>query len=88
MFANHNSRLKNPYKSSKWIRFKRDFIKRNGSRCKRCGKTKAQLSVHHKIQTPNIQLWEYRDEDLVVACQPCHAYMHSKAGIKEGWFTP
>lgn len=87
-FACRNSRLKNPYKSSKWLSFKRVLISRRGASCERCGLDNCQLSVHHRTQILGVALWEYKEKDLVVVCQPCHAFTHSKIGISEGWFTP
>ncbi|MGG7079669.1 HNH endonuclease [Clostridium sardiniense] len=64
----HNTYLK----SEHWERTRDRALKRAGYRCEECGSNK-NLNVHHKTYD---NIWNERDEDLEVLCQPCHYRRH------------
>jgi hypothetical protein len=82
--------IKNPYKSYRWIKLKKEIIKEAGEKCSRCGvsSSETQLLVHHKFYIFGNYIYDYPRECFVSACRPCHAFMHSNKGKKEGWFKP
>ena len=60
----------------KW-KIKAQFIrKRDGHKCRHCGKKTPRLQVHHTIYIKGLMPWEYENETLISLCSTCHKKEH------------
>lgn len=61
-------------KDPKWKERRLQIIKRDYSKCRKCGSTK-NLQVHHLYYTNN-DPWDYPGSALVTLCKFCHKAEH------------
>ena len=62
-------------KKDQWSRRRKEILRRDGYRCRRCGST-GRLNVHHKWYIYGRQPWDYPDRCLVTLCETCHRRVH------------
>jgi len=56
-----------------WTVLKRQIHRRDGYRCRMCGRDDVQLHVHHRTYATYA---EERLEDLITLCRSCHEHFH------------
>jgi 5-methylcytosine-specific restriction endonuclease McrA len=59
--------------TQEWKVLKRQIHRRDGYRCRLCGRDGAQLHVHHRTYATYA---EERLEDLITLCRSCHEHFH------------
>lgn len=59
----------------RWSQRRREIMRRDGFRCRRCG-AKGRLNVHHRHYVYGRQPWQYPDSNLVTLCERCHRRVH------------
>ncbi|MCP4345705.1 MAG: AAA family ATPase [Desulfobacterales bacterium] len=71
----YSEKLKDP----RWQKKRLEIFQRDNWTCQEpdCGDTATTLVVHHKQYIPDVEPWEYEDEDLVTLCVNCHEDKHS-----------
>lgn len=60
-------------KTREWAILKRQVHRRDGYRCRLCGRDDVQLHVHHRTYAT---YGEERLEDLITLCSSCHEHFH------------
>lgn len=87
----HRHRIKNPYKSIRWRKFKNSLIAERGRACELCGRTPEKsydFHVHHKSYVFGRDICDYPESNFICVCVKCHGFVHSNVGIAQGYFTP
>lgn len=56
----------------RWQQKRLYIFDRDKFTCRYCRDTKSTLHVHHLKYKPNINAWEYGDDDLLTLCVDCH----------------
>jgi 5-methylcytosine-specific restriction endonuclease McrA len=59
--------------TKEWAILKRQVHRRDGYRCRLCGRDDVQLHVHHRTYATSA---EERLEDLITLCRSCHEHFH------------
>ena len=59
--------------TKEWAILKRQVHRRDGYRCRLCGRDDIQLNVHHRTYETYA---EERLEDLITLCRTCHEHFH------------
>jgi 5-methylcytosine-specific restriction endonuclease McrA len=59
--------------TKEWAILKKQVHRRDGYRCRLCGRDDIQLNVHHRTYETYA---EERLEDLITLCRPCHEHFH------------
>jgi hypothetical protein len=59
--------------TKEWAILKRQIHRRDGYRCRLCGRDDVQLHVHHRTYETYA---EERLEDLITLCRTCHEHFH------------
>ena len=59
--------------TKEWAILKRQVHRRDGYRCRLCGRDDVQLNVHHRSYETYA---EERLEDLITLCRTCHEHFH------------
>jgi hypothetical protein len=59
--------------TQEWAVLKRQIHRRDGYRCRLCGRDDVQLHVHHRTYATYA---EERLEDLITLCRTCHEHFH------------
>lgn len=62
-------------KDRRWSRRREEIMRRDGFRCRRCGR-KGRLNVHHRWYVFGRMPWQYPDRCLVTLCERCHHRVH------------
>jgi 5-methylcytosine-specific restriction endonuclease McrA len=60
-------------RTQEWAILKRQVHRRDGYRCRLCGRDDVQLHVHHRTYETYA---EERLEDLITLCRSCHEHFH------------
>lgn len=68
-------------KDPRWIRKRKEIIKRDNNACTNCG-SKEKLNVHHIYYSGGYAPWEYEDDCLVTLCEICHKKWHETHEIE------
>lgn len=66
--ANYSELLKNP----KWQKRRLEILSRDEFMCQSCFDTESELHVHHKCYNYGVDIWDYKDDDLITYCKSCH----------------
>lgn len=61
-----------------WREKRAAILKRADGRCERCMDKPDRFHVHHKIYIAGRQPWEYKDDQLIALCPPCHEFAHTE----------
>jgi len=69
----------------RWQRKRLEIMDRDDFTCKRCGKQKKTLHVHHMVYVHGRRPWEYPDDILVTICEDCHKIL---TAISKSDFSP
>lgn len=75
------------YLSAEWKSVSQKVWKRDNATCRRCGLRMApgvQMHIHHKISFAYAPL-RARLSNLVLLCEPCHDWVHSKRNWTREW---
>jgi 5-methylcytosine-specific restriction endonuclease McrA len=59
--------------TKEWAILKKQVHRRDGYRCRLCGRADVQLHVHHRTYETYA---EERLEDLMTPCRSCHEHFH------------
>src|SRR5215203_3845785 len=59
--------------TKEWVILKKQIHRRDGYRCRLCGREDVQLHVHHRTYETYA---EERLEDLITLCRTCHEHFH------------
>ena len=59
--------------TKEWARTREQIFRRDGYRCRMCGRGNVQLNVHHCTYA---NYGEERLEDLITLCRTCHQHFH------------
>lgn len=79
------SAQKTPYQQllldPRWQRRRLEVMGRNDFTCESCSDSESTLNVHHVRYQRGVKPWEYKDEELLCLCQPCHEERHDKTNV-------
>lgn len=62
----------------KWLSIREDIIKEQGNKCKKCSKDVVIARHIHHLITANISTFRYDKNNLIMVCEDCHKWIHSK----------
>lgn len=60
----------------KWQMRRLEIMKRDGAKCRECGRDDITLNVHHAYYVSNREVWDYPDFSLTTLCEDCHKEKH------------
>lgn len=67
------------YNSARWKRLRKSVLRRDNYQCQRCkryGRSKEAVEVHHVLFVEEYPEYGYSPENLVSLCHACHNAMH------------
>lgn len=78
---------KRKYYNTNWFDFSERVQRRDGYKCFKCGRKKADaiLQTHHIHYKPGLEVWEYPLSDCITLCKGCHAEQHGIIEPSDGW---
>jgi hypothetical protein len=61
-------------RTPQWKAYREEMFAKRGQRCEKCGRVAGALAVHHReYKHPNLNLWEYEDNEVeVLHAGRCH----------------
>jgi hypothetical protein len=72
------------YKHPKWQKRRLNkmdsvmkFYDKDTPCCEWCYNDEEQLHIHHKEYVKNRDIWDYKDDELLVLCESCHKDIHA-----------
>ena len=71
----------NKYKNKKWIKLRKNILKRDGYACRECrryGYMRDARVVHHVFPADNYPYLFYNSKNLISLCDSCHNKMHDR----------
>lgn len=64
--------------TSKWVSIREDIKNEQQNKCMKCGNEIInKYNIHHLI-TANISTFRYDKNNLIMVCEDCHKWIHSK----------
>ena len=73
--------IQNKYSTEKWREFRRELIRKRGSKCEECN-SKENLQVHHIERVTISPELFYVESNCQVLCRTCHETLHEEAQRK------
>lgn len=70
--ALYSEKLKHP----RWQKKRLEIFQRDNWRCRQCGDSETELSVHHTAYRKGSAPWDYDGNELITLCVNCHENAH------------
>lgn len=76
--AFRNAGREDGYSSEEWKRFAREMRRAKGNFCECCKQGNIPTQVHHLFYEEGRKLWDYKFDEVIVLCAPCHHELHAE----------
>lgn len=73
MAKTYAQKLKDP----RWQKRRLEILQRDHYTCRECKAQHKTLHVHHCSYAPQLEPWEYSDNDLITLCEDCHCLVET-----------
>jgi hypothetical protein len=81
--AARSQRYRELLRDPRWQKRRLEKLQAAKWKCERCKNGRSNLQVHHRRYVRGRMPWEYKDAELMVECEGCHALEHLPAPTRE-----